>query len=55
MIRITSASEGPRSRKNLDIGKVEFAGGIERAKPASRAGCPGEADGDPVRGGTSSK
>jgi hypothetical protein len=52
MIRITSAREDPRSRRNLDIGEVEFAGGMERAKPASRIGCPGEAEGDPVRGGT---
>jgi hypothetical protein len=50
MISITSASEDPRSRKNLDLGEVESAGGMERAKPALRTGCPGEAEDDPVRG-----
>jgi hypothetical protein len=41
MISITSASEDPRSRKNPDIGEVGFAG-MERAKSASRIGCPGD-------------
>jgi hypothetical protein len=52
MIRITSASEDPRSRNNLDISEVEFPGGKERVKPASPTGCPGEAEGGPVRVGT---
>jgi hypothetical protein len=51
MISITSASEDPRSRKNQDIGEVEFAGGTERAEPRSRAGCPDEIEGVVVRWG----
>jgi hypothetical protein len=50
MISITSASEDPRSPKNLDIGEVASAGGVERAKPASRTGCPDGAEDGPIRG-----